>query len=617
MTRDKGPVGIRFENIFLLSDRNDFHAVARQYDPVTDLVLTFDYGLKNAVCKQGGRAEYVDHLCAKDEMQENNYRAAEFFRRWHLDLEGNDIFTAFGIDFGFALRIEFWSEYLNYVRLRASLNKLAGFEYKQLFVICSEPFFPEILDEAGIEHSWLENKTAKTKDILPRYFFDIYRYMQDALHGTSLSAKFKKIYLGLLAKAVFFLDTKFGLLNNKHIVYAQLYHPTYKLVAELSRDPRIKVVTASPFRTGKIRDFFLQRLVPGSVAFNGRSDMAKKIMQLHAEKKCARLQLADGLDLTEDAYRIIKENVAPLLPDILQKLNAAKNYADSVPIRLQLMIANIGVEQTLMDCVLKAKKIPSYLIINGILSDQHNDEGKYASYINSYSTSIKEHYFRGMSNIVTLGDPRMDVYADSLPQRSINREKPVISIGTSGFNSIDLTSYQAIEFEFMSSVLTAINQVMGESVGYSVIIKVRPNGYHDQYKKYVEEYFPNMPIQVVQRMPIWKVLMKTDLYISIYSQTLFEASCLGIPVIYYKNDQEDQDPPFDNQSELVTACDPQELRNTLVAFLQHDSIFDAFLSREVLEKYIGPLDGENTRRNLEFIYALLEGNAENHDASIH
>ena len=95
-------------------------------------------------------------------MQENNHRAAEFLRHWHLDVEGKDIFTAFGIEFGFSLKIEYWSEYLNYLRLRACLNKLAGFEYKQLFVNCSHPYFPTILDDAGIGYNFLEKKLPKT-----------------------------------------------------------------------------------------------------------------------------------------------------------------------------------------------------------------------------------------------------------------------------------------------------------------------------------------------------------------------------------------------------------------------------------------------------------------------
>lgn len=34
--------------------------------------------------------------------------------------------------------------------------------------------------------------------------------------------------------------------------------------------------------------------------------------------------------------------------------------------------------------------------------------------------------------------------------------------------------------------------------------------------------------------------------------------------------------------------------------------YDAFLQRSVMEKYIGPLDGGNLERNLNFIYEILE-----------
>ena len=102
------------------------------------------------------------------------------------------------------------------------------------------------------------------------------------------------------------------------------------------------------------------------------------------------------------------------------------------------------------------------------------------------------------------------------------------------------------------------------------------------------------------------IFKKTDLYISIYSQTLFEASCLGIPVIYYKKDKEYLDAPFDLKSELVTVRSVAELKQVFIDFKNSNSRFDGFLNKTVMEKYIGPLDGNNTARNIDYIYGLLD-----------
>jgi spore coat polysaccharide biosynthesis predicted glycosyltransferase SpsG len=188
----------------------------------------------------------------------------------------------------------------------------------------------------------------------------------------------------------------------------------------------------------------------------------------------------------------------------------------------------------------------------------------------------------------------------------INREEPIISIGTSGFNSIDLISYVAIEFDFMFDVLSAFQEIQDESGALNLIIKVRPNGVLEQYTAFVNEYFPNLNAEIVREVPISEVLVKTDLYISIYSQTLFEASCLGIPVIYYKKDQEFLDPPFDMKSELVTVDTIAGLKQAFFDFKAGHNRFNAFLEKPVMEKYVGPLDGKNLERNLDFIYGLLD-----------
>jgi hypothetical protein len=96
------------------------------------------------------------------------------------------------------------------------------------------------------------------------------------------------------------------------------------------------------------------------------------------------------------------------------------------------------------------------------------------------------------------------------------------------------------------------------------------------------------------------------LYISIYSQTLFEAASLGIPTIYYKKDTELNNRPFDAKSELVTALNVDELKEKILLFYENDDCYKSFIRKDVMEKYIGPLDGKNHERIVEFIYSLVK-----------
>jgi spore coat polysaccharide biosynthesis predicted glycosyltransferase SpsG len=201
----------------------------------------------------------------------------------------------------------------------------------------------------------------------------------------------------------------------------------------------------------------------------------------------------------------------------------------------------------------------------------------------------------------------MDQYANRLKinRKTSKNNKRVIGIGTSGFNNIDLISHTAIEFDFIYEVLSTLQEIKNENEIFKIKIKVRPNCFINQYNLFVEEYFNDLDIEIVKEVSMITFLENIDLYISIYSQTLFEASCLKIPSIYYKIDDEYLDKPFDEKSELVTVKNIKELKKAYYDFKNTDDRYNDFMKQEIMEKYIGPLDGKNTERNLKYIYSLL------------
>ncbi|PKP15801.1 MAG: hypothetical protein CVU07_08960, partial [Bacteroidetes bacterium HGW-Bacteroidetes-23] len=169
-----------------------------------------------------------------------------------------------------------------------------------------------------------------------------------------------------------------------------------------------------------------------------------------------------------------------------------------------------------------------------------------------------------------------------------------------------------VEFEFLNDVLEAICRLRSRGAGVRVVLKVRANGYKELYRRFCDEYFEGLVDSILDQVPMRAVLDETDFYVSIYSQTLFEASCLGIPCVYHKNDRQILDAPFDGRSELVTTHSADELEAAISDFMRGDDRYDAFLDRGVMEKYIGPLDGENLKRNLKFIEGLLHGDRKEH-----
>jgi hypothetical protein len=597
----------KFNIIFIVESRALWSSSRADYNIENDLVLTFDFALKKEIEAMHGHSFYIDCICEPIEMQKNNFLAATFFKNWHYDVNGNDIFTYQNTPIGFSFRIHIWSEFLYLVRLAGNLVKLKEIKYEKIVVIEKGCAINDTLNFLGLNNIFVEQIIINKK---ATYFFDIHLYMKNSLNRKNKKILSKKslliFFTGFLYKIKkIFFDSK----KTKNI-FCQVYHPSIDIVEKLLKDKNLNIFT-QPLFYKRIKFWFeYSNVIPESVS-NNRIDLnniADSLINDFKLKKIQKLILHDRTDITELCYKEIINNVTNILPQAIQHVVNINYFLDKNRFDLEIMIANLGLFETILDFCLKNRNVSNYMIINGLLMGEFCDEAKYASHINSYSQSIKKYYFEDKDNVVCLGDPRMDKYINNQPTKikSINRDFPTITIGTSGFNNLDLISYTAIEFEFMFDILNTFNNLNEIGYKFNLIIKVRPNGFLSQYVAFASEYFPDLKINIIQNGKIKDVLESTDLYISIYSQTIFEASCLGIPVIYYKKDKEFLDPPFDNKSELVTASNVEELKYIYLEFLNNSDIFTPFLDKKVMEKYIGPLDGKNLERNLSFIYKLIE-----------
>lgn len=594
--------GTVYRDILILEDRDRWERCKSRFDPQFDLVLTYDLGLRREVEQLGGQAFYVDHLVDKQTMQENNFLVYEFFRKWHFDAEGKDIFQYREVPFGFSFRLEIWNDFVFYARTRICLDTLRRLKYEKLFVGTQLGQIESVLNEMGLPFIPV---SAGAESGVTSYYFPIHNWMDEKVRFKGLGGlkyRLRDLVSSLQGSVMSWADHIFSGHEKKSTIFIQEYHPTRKLIQRLQQDDKVRLVLATFSRN---KGAF--RYIPIWGAESRFQDEADSLMSQFRSKRCAKLVLSNGVDISEGLYRIIEKRIANRIAAALRDLDCVILYMDKNPIALEVLIANIGHLAPLVDSVCKTRGIPSYFIINGMLGNDFLDEGKHATVINSYSTSIKEHYFRGMDNIICLGDPRMDAYAVGISKRrEINRDTPTITIGASGHNNTDLNSYLAVEFDFLYDVLYALNTIKSRDVALRVIIKVRANGYRSQYDEFVQEYFPGLVDEILDSGPMVQVLERTDFFISIYSQTLFEASCLGIPCLYYKKDTEIMDPPFDGNSELVSVTNVEALISAIEDYRSGHKRYDAFLEMTVMEKYIGPLDGGNLERNLNFIYALLE-----------
>jgi hypothetical protein len=470
--------------------------------------------------------------------------------------------------------------------------------HEKLFVGVSDACTLDILQTLNWK---IDRWTAPREKKFPEYSFPIFRWMDERVRSLSLSAWLKLAIKNIAGTLLNWGDCLKIFRASNVDVFIQAYHPTRGIIERLKQDGKVNIILERFTRTSGLTRI-RQLPIGGSSARYRR--LAQERMDRFQSEKAAHWEI-EGVDISAMLYRVIVDRVAHYLPEYLKTLDMILGYFSNRQLKLMVPVTETWMTNCLMMNYCHAKGIPTYLIINGLLGEAFLDEAKHATVINAYGESLRDHYFRELSNIVCLGDPRMDFYVNHPKPQSDWEDCPTIVIGAAGFDNVDLNSYVAYEFDFLYDVLAACKAIMAQGRSMRLILKVRSNGYLNQYTAFLREYFPDLPVTVYDQIPFQQILDAADFYISIYSQTLFEVSCWGIPALYYRKDTQIKYPPFDGQSELVTAFSVDDLIGKIDLFYRRAPIYNAFQTKAVMEKYIGPLDGHNLERNVEFIYSLV------------
>ncbi len=594
-----------YRYIFLVQNRDYWNACPFEYDLEKDLVLSFDFAVVNLVKSKGGEAQYIDHIVSSEIMESYNYKTYDFFAHWHYNANKEDIFSYKGIEVGSAFRIEIWNDLTFYVRIFINVHELLkSIKYERIYAGIDDPVVNDVLEFLKIANTKWPKKNNKGSS---EYYFPIFKWMDDALHPSDIKYKARIFILRVLNKIFSLIRKLFCKINDKKYVYVEWYHPTKDIISALKRSNAVNTVQSDFSGINSIKDLFNGLNLPIPVSLNADcSDIAtQEIIKRFNEEKCATLFI-DETDISNELHKLIIKRISPLVAKSFKIVDAIIKFFNDKRLCLMITMASIGVVNRLMINYCNKNNVTVYMIINGWLGNSFLDEAKSGgTWINSYSDAIKKNYFMGMDNIVCLGDPRMDKFAMSIVVRKIDYNKPTIGIGASGFTNVDLNCYLAIEFEFLNDVMNAFRKLKEMGREMNIIIKIRQNGYIEQYEKFLQEYYPDMSVSLFDSIPINQIYERVDFFISIYSQSLFEASCLGIPVLYYKNDTQYFQPPFDGESEIVTGFTPDDLISKIEAFYNRDAIYDSFKEKKIMGKYIGPLDGQNLKRNMDFIYSLM------------
>lgn len=588
-----------YNNIYICQNRDYWESCPFEYNRLTDLVLTVDFALVKKIEGTGGHAGYVDHIADNFLLEDINHELYRFFSKWNQKEDGSDIFTLNSLSFGDSLNISIWNDLTYSARLLANLLELKKYSFNQLHVGTEDKAVHEICRRLFKDYeTWdigLQRKYAE-------YSFPIFKWMDENIYPSGIKEKIKK-YLNktvqLAKKIASIIPT---LKKNGEDVFIHRYHPTEEIIKRLKEDRRYNVILEShTWKKGILRE----ERIPNDGDAGSYEAIANELVKKFKVLKSATFSIG-GVEFSDILYALIIKRIQAILPRCLKIADAVSIFLDKRNLKLAISITNIGFMNRIVQKYCQLHHIPTYFIINGLLTYSFLDDAKDGTWINAYGESIKKLYFKDKENVVTIGDPRMDAYAKA-PKRKINHNEPTIICGAAGFDNVDLNSYIAYEFDFFNDIVRTCANLKANGRNMKFAIKVRPNGYSYQYRDFLAEYYPDFDATIYDDVPMSFVYERADLYISIYSQTLFEASCNGIPVIYYKKDTQILHSPFDAKAELVTACTTEELHSAIEKFYAQDEIYNPFLKYEIMEKYVGPLDGKNLERNLKHIYGVLEG----------
>lgn len=560
--------------------------------------MTFDFGVLNEIASQGGESAYIDHMIEPSLMERYNHETYDFFSKWYRDKDGKDIFSYKNIEMGNALRMEIWCDVTCSVRTFLNLLILKSIKYDNLFAGLDDTHTLDLLDYLGIKAKKWDSGEKRYKS----FYFPLLIWFRKEFFHIGFKNSLKLFLFHLLDIFLMAADTLMFFKNKKE-VFIFRYYPTEQIVRRIKADKRLRVILQ---RYTGIKGFFYERRFPewGIAGFyRGKAD---KILERFRNNRSATWEI-EGTNVSNFLYKIIINIISNPLPNYLKTIDNILAYFHKRNLKLMVTIANIGKVNCLLLEYCRLAKIPVFNVINGILLHYFPEEEPIdGAWVNCYGESIRKNYFLNGEKVVCLGDPRLDWYVNNPKSKELNLGEPTILINTSTVTAMDLNSYLAFEFDFLNDVMKACSKIEREGRKMNLALKVRSYGHIDQYRDFLKEYCPHMTVKLYDKFSSFnELLLDVDFYITAQSGTVFEASSLGIPALYYKKDSEIFQPPFDGKFELVTAFSVEDLAQKIELFYENDPIYNAFRDKKVLEKYVGPLDGKNTERNVDFIYSLV------------
>jgi hypothetical protein len=246
--------------------------------------------------------------------------------------------------------------------------------------------------------------------------------------------------------------------------------------------------------------------------------------------------------------------------------------------------------------------IPTFALNDGYKANDFEAECMTADHVLAWSSALAEHYFarRTSGSTIVTGNPKADARRAPLRQRrprSIDR----ILVGGFSYVPVDLNCRRSDPEMFLDEVLGGIEH--SALSGARVRVKLHPADGVEHYESVLAAH-PDLSVEITRKGDILDAFGSADVYVTGASTSLLEAVASGLPVIYYRVNEQRMHVPFSGDPfiEQRTAASSIELAALLDRLGEEEAPDPAQLDAWC-ERYLGPRDGGSVSRIIDAIRA--------------
>jgi hypothetical protein len=591
------------------------------------LFLTSEFITKVELDKNKLASDYLENYIDPDEALQCDILICDLLKSWFIDLKGTD-FTKFGeVSLGRA------AMYMVYYRVFGSHFYqlcLSVLSYLKKFNV--EKIIYE--DSRVYEHNEGFREDAEVLKIISNHFdieFDIVETTVISPEDIKIIDRDKKLpfsakdspstiptksYKQKVKKYILKLRNllHFNKNNSNYHVLATVYNPmkNYLDYAFSKKDDSIsycffdsyykkylfvpkfdKYLPVSPYRVNLSKEYYnnFSNILNNFALLKKKYEYRKKYYTF-----C-------GIDFSEYFIPRVEKVIKQNFPIYISQVRRYESFLKKNTINVFFTAYDGPWFISLMVDLCKSMNIPTVELMDGPRTKGDAVSGL-CDYVLCMSEIQRNNYFidylkRHNHSVIAVGSPLYNTYYHNFKTSSkakIDKENIKVLIDGIGYGGKWSMQRKCDSDKYILEVLETLCKFENVSITIRYRDKERCVYYKWVIKNYFDKYNENIKFEDLGSSQFQDIISNYDIYITSTSGSIFEAAlAAGKYCISYICNGTKMDPPFDGNSELMTARNPGELRRIVKDIMVEKVYTKEFNKKEVLEKYIGPLDNSNER----------------------